>query len=98
MLKPIKSSLLVQALGFILVFAGFFVVESRSSSGVGFDNSLLVYITWMPAMWGGIVGGFPAYFLLILAAVVSLALPRTLTPHAHQPQQGCVRVSGAVDR
>ena len=73
MLKSVQSSLLAQAFVFALVFTGFFVVESRPYSESFFD-SLLAYVTWVPAMWGGVLGGFLSYILLILVAIVSLAL------------------------
>lgn len=73
MLKSVQSSLLAQAFVFALVFIGFYVVESRPYSESFFD-SLLAYVTWVPAMWGGILGGLIIYLLLAIVAIVSLTL------------------------
>jgi hypothetical protein len=84
MLKTIRSSLLAQAIAFVLVFSVFYLVESRSYSESTYFETLLAYFIWLPVFWDGIPGGFLTYILLAFVAIVSLALSSrdTLRPWA----------------
>ena len=72
-LKSPKWSLLAQAVIFVVVFGVFFAIEARSDSEARFFESLFAYVTWVPAMWDGMPGGFLSYVLLTLVALASLA-------------------------
>ena len=72
-LKSPRWSLLTQAVMFAVVFTVSFLVESRSDPEAHYFESLLAYVTWVPAFWDGIPGGLLTYILLALTAIVALA-------------------------
>jgi len=72
-LKSPKRCLLTQGIIFAGVFGVFFVIEARTDTEAHFFESLFAYVTWVPAMWDGIPGGFGVYILLALVALASLA-------------------------
>ncbi len=81
-LKSPKWSLLAQAIIFVGVFSVFFALESHTDPEAGYFESLLAYVTWVPAFWDGIPGGFLTYILLAGVAIVSMILSFRSAPRA----------------